>query len=407
MVFAPPCRRASETGRFAGVKRPSGRLWSQGQNRRSSGASTHGNPAATGRRWRRAGRRTRRGRSPRRSAIQAAVIRTHSGSLRPRGAPGGERYGESVSTRIRSAGARRATSAVASSPARNARPEKRSWPRARASPRRSRPGPRTSGSAPAAASSRTPGSRRAARPGRRAGRPRNGSGGSQACRSRRRGGGCVGGSRAASAPARTAGRSRGRSPRSPRRAGRAPARPIRAQAASSTRSASCGWTPTAASSHGNRSTSSSARRHESGSQPGTRIRSTPASRAAPITWSTSASNRSAWRWQWESTRRTGGLSPTRLEAGELPRQNLVDRDRVALAVGADRVPALAGDLRLWLGDRPAELLDLGDRCRRCCRRRCSSGRAVPAITPRLPRRAAELARARTGTGRSHRIQASG
>ena len=46
----------------------------------------------------------RRGSSPRSSATQAAVTRTHSGSLRPRGAPGGERNGESVSTRSRSAG---------------------------------------------------------------------------------------------------------------------------------------------------------------------------------------------------------------------------------------------------------------------------------------------------------------
>ena len=38
-------------------------------------------------------------------------------------------------------------------------------------------------------------------------------------------------------------------------------------------------------------------------QPGTRIRSTPASRAAPMTWSASHSKRSALRWQWLSTRR--------------------------------------------------------------------------------------------------------
>ena len=53
---------------------------------------------------------------PWRSASQAAVMRTHSGALRRRGAPGGARNGESVSTRTRSCGAR-AAMADASSPA--------------------------------------------------------------------------------------------------------------------------------------------------------------------------------------------------------------------------------------------------------------------------------------------------
>ena len=61
---------------------------------------------------------------PRRSAIHAAVTRTHSGSLRERGAPGGARNGESVSTSSRSSGTRAATSADASSPRRNTSPEK-------------------------------------------------------------------------------------------------------------------------------------------------------------------------------------------------------------------------------------------------------------------------------------------
>ena len=59
----------------------------------------------------------------RRSATHAAVTRTHSGSLRERGAPGGDRNGESVSTRTRSSGTRAATSPEASSPRRNTRPE--------------------------------------------------------------------------------------------------------------------------------------------------------------------------------------------------------------------------------------------------------------------------------------------
>ena len=64
-----------------------------------------------------------RGDAARRSAAQAAVMRTHSGSFRPRGAPGGDRNGASVSTSRRSAGTIATTSAVASSPARNASPE--------------------------------------------------------------------------------------------------------------------------------------------------------------------------------------------------------------------------------------------------------------------------------------------
>ena len=51
--------------------------------------------------------RARRVVVPRVSASHAAVTRTHSGSLRERGAPGGERNGESVSTSRRSAGAER------------------------------------------------------------------------------------------------------------------------------------------------------------------------------------------------------------------------------------------------------------------------------------------------------------
>ena len=160
-----------------------------------------------------------------------------------------------------------------------------------------------------------------------------------------------------------AGRSRGRSPRSRRPADRRRQRDDLRPAASSTFAASCGWTPTAASSQGNRSTSASA-------PLGTTRRSSPgrgSARRRPAgrrrsTRSTSPSNRSAWRWQWLSTRRTGGLSPMRLErrAPALAGQVLVERDLVALAVGADREPALAGDLGLRLGDRAAERLDLGD-----------------------------------------------
>ena len=51
-------------------------------------------------------------------AAQRAEIPTKAGSFRLRGAVGGARKGESVSTRSRSAGTRRTTSADASSPAR-------------------------------------------------------------------------------------------------------------------------------------------------------------------------------------------------------------------------------------------------------------------------------------------------
>ena len=51
------------------------------------------------------------------SASHAPVTRTHSGSFRDRGAPGGARKGESVSISTRSAGTSAATSADASSPA--------------------------------------------------------------------------------------------------------------------------------------------------------------------------------------------------------------------------------------------------------------------------------------------------
>ena len=68
--------------------------------------------------------RASRASSPRRSATQPAVTRTHSGSFRQRGAPGGERNGESVSTSRRSAGTSAATSADASSPRRKTSPEK-------------------------------------------------------------------------------------------------------------------------------------------------------------------------------------------------------------------------------------------------------------------------------------------
>ena len=185
---------------------------------------------------------------------------------------------------------------------------------------------------------------------------------------------------------------------------------ISSHAASSTLSASWGWTPTAACSHGNRSTSSSAPRHDAGFQPGTRIRSTPASRAAPTTWSTSASNRSAWRWQWESTRRTGGLSPMRL-AGRTPASNLagqvlVDRDRIAFAVGADRDtspdPGCRSSARR--SSRRAPRSSGGPR--RWSRRGCSS--ASPPLRTRCASRARRRAqRAPTGTGRSRRTPRSG
>ena len=147
------------------------------------------------------------------------------------------------------------------------------------------------------------GARRAARPGRRVGPRPSGSGGSPACRSRARARGCGAGSRAGRDRAEDAvvveaGLADGHDPVVARPGG------DRAQPASSTLAASCGWTPTAASSHGNRSTRASARSDDATFQPGTRIRSTPASRAPPMTRSASPSKRSALRWQWLSTRRT-------------------------------------------------------------------------------------------------------
>src|SRR4051794_36688153 len=52
-----------------------------------------------------------------------------------------------------------------------------------------------------------------------------------------------------------------------------------------------------------RSAISRARSHEATFQPGTRSRSTPVARAASRTTSASSANRSAFTWQWESTRR--------------------------------------------------------------------------------------------------------
>ena len=64
------------------------------------------------------------GSAPRCCASHVAVTLTQRGSLRRLGAPGGDRYGESVSTSSRSTGTSRATEALTSSPARKTRPLK-------------------------------------------------------------------------------------------------------------------------------------------------------------------------------------------------------------------------------------------------------------------------------------------
>ena len=64
----------------------------------------------------------------RHAASHEPVTRTHSGSLRDLGAPGGERNGESVSIRTRSSGSAAATSADTSSPRRKTSPEKLTTP---------------------------------------------------------------------------------------------------------------------------------------------------------------------------------------------------------------------------------------------------------------------------------------
>ena len=240
---------------------------------------------------------------------------------------------------------------------------------------------------------------RAARPARRAARPRIGSGGSPACRSRRRGArlrrrfascACDRREDPVVVEAGLPGRDDPRSSRA-RRHDLGPGRVVDPLGVVRV-DADGGVEPREPVDELQRAAGTSRR-----FQPGTRIRSTPASRAAPITWSTSASNRSAWRWQWESTRRTGGLSPMRLEPtmGELAGQDLVDRDRVALAVGPDRVPALSRDLGLRLRDRPAELLDLGDRVVDAVDDDVVAGPSSRPISPRLPRAPPRLARART------------
>ena len=76
-----------------------------------------------------------------------------------------------------------------------------------------------------------------------------------------------------------------------------PARP------SSTFAASCGWTPTAASSQGHGSTRSRARSLDATFQPGHEDPLDAGEAGRPDDGSTSSANRSALRWQWESMRR--------------------------------------------------------------------------------------------------------
>ena len=206
------------------------------------------------------------------------MTRTHSGSLRRRGAPGGERNGESVSTRRRSGGRQAGDLRGRLLPGRNdeageadrrAELEHRLGVVDRAAERvdqdRAAASRRTPGARASSASwaSRSPA---AERQWRIAGLPVS----AASARFRRRFASWarIGEKTPVVVEAGLADRD---DPRVAARAPRSRPTPRRRPA-----SASCGWTPTAASSHGNRSTSSSAAADDQAFQPGTRIRSTPA-----------------------------------------------------------------------------------------------------------------------------------
>ncbi len=274
--------------------------------------------------------------TPRRSATHAAVTRTHSGSLRERGAPGGDRNGESVSTSRRSVGHERSDlgRGLLAAPEDEAREADRE---AEVDDRPSvveRPGVRVDDRRRAVPERRGPA--RVPHPGRAQLVEQRVLGvapplGRAAVEDRRLAGlererevapqvGQLVRDRAEDAVVVEPGLADRHDPRVAR-----PGRRSAAQPASSTLAASCGWTPTAASSHGNRSTSASARSDEATFQPGTRIRSTPARRAPPMTRSASRSNRSALRWQWLSIRQRTASTFGRVGFDVEPREERLRR----------------------------------------------------------------------------------
>src|SRR3954454_11047256 len=104
-----------------------------------------------------------------------------------------------------------------------------------------------------------------------------------------------------------------------------------------------------------RATRSTAARDDWRSQPGTSIRSTPASWPAAITSSRSASNASDWTCACESIRRTGAGSHRGVA------RVLVQRELVAFRVVEHGIPALALDLCLRFDDLATKLGDLGQK----------------------------------------------
>ncbi len=113
-----------------------------------------------------------------------------------------------------------------------------------------------------------------------------------------------------------------------------------------------------------RRASATARWLEATFQPGTRTRSTPASRAAASTSSTSCRKGSACRWQWLSMSLTGGLSPMQRPAERRRSRSgggvLPEPDLGSLSVEDDSEAALAGDFGGRLDDRAAVLLGRAD-----------------------------------------------
>ena len=115
---------------------------------------------------------------------------------------------------------------------------------------------------------------------------------------------------------------------------------IVAQSASVVSEASCGCTPTAASTPNSRARLTAAA-EEPASQLGTRIRSTPAALAAAMTAARSEANASAWRWAWLSIRRIVVSPPGRAVDLANPRPASRPRSRAAgrVARGQSRDPA--------------------------------------------------------------------
>ena len=145
--------------------------------------------------------------------------------------------------------------------------------------------------------------------------------------------------------------------------------------------------------------SASARSDEATFQPGTRIRSTPASRAAPTTWSASASNRSALRWQWLSMRRIGtsrgarrtdrrGSRSRRPRFDVEPREERLGRRQPAGLAGMGAPRELVEDRRaaVAVGRVRVGVAELGEEPRRGRRAGTARRPGRPAGRPRRGRR---------------------